>query len=481
MKDDERPLSLLGVDGREELSRLFSFDLLLVRQGAALEDDKLAALVHDPCVIALGTSKSDVVHGYLSSIEHVGGARDEAVYYRARLVPFASLMSLGRRSAIYQNMTIPEMVESLLKAYGLADSDFDIHVANKAKSPKHEYIVQYQESDWDFIQRWLEHEGYRYWFTHGAKGVGLVIADSNADATPIEDPHAISFREKSQLGSGEDTIWAFQVRQQRVQKAVTLIDYNYRRPLDLLVAQKAVDPQGFGAVFYYGDHFKENNVGAELAKLRSEELLVPRRTVSGSTDCARFRVGHTFELENHYNSAYDGKYLITSISHVAGHTVPTADEFVMPEGHAMAYRGRFTAIPYKVEYRPAQLTPWPRVKGVMHGHIEADTSGDFAQIDDNGRYKVKLPYDVGTKRGLASSRWIRMAQGYSGSGYGQHMPQHKGTEVLIAHIDGDPDRPVIVGAVPNIATPGPVVGKNATQSVTQTASGIRIELEDRQG
>ncbi len=73
-----------------------------------------------------------------------------------------------------------------------------------------------------------------------------------------------------------------------------------------------------------------------------------------------------------------------------------------------------------------------------------------------------------------------MAQAYAGAGYGMHFPLHKGTEVLISHNDGDPDRPIIVGCVPNPQTPSPVVAGNATQSVIDTASGIRVELEDLQ-
>ena len=142
------------------------------------------------------------------------------------------------------------------------------------------------------------------------------------------------------------------------------------------------------------------------------------------------------------------------------------------------YRARFTSIPATVPFRPPRRTPWPRIDGVINAHIDADSNGDYAQIDGEGRYKVKLPFDVGTTKGLASSRWIRMAQAYAGPGYGNHFPQHKGTEVLLAHVDGDPDRPIIVGAVPNAVTPGTVMDKNASQSVMQTASGIRLELED---
>ena len=483
LKGDPHPLGLVGVDGREELSQLFTYELLLFRAGDPLTEKNLIDLVRDPCVIALGNHKTDVVHGVLSSIEHVAGARDEGQYYRAEMRPTASMLHRGKRSAIYQDTTVPDMVTAILASYGLTKStDFDIHNDNAKKSPKHEYIVQYEESDWDFIQRWLEHEGFFYWFTHSVDGVGLVIADSNHPATPIDDPHAIGYRGESNLDTTKDSIWSFRVRHTRVPTAVTLVDYNYRRPLDMLISSQPVDKDGFGHVFHYGDHFKETGVGKAWAELRSEELVARRRVVSGWTDCARLRVGHTFDLENHYFGEYDKKYLVVSMDHEAGlSTKDSGDDFLKGVGTERPYRAHFTAIPFDIAYRPARRTHWPRIDGVINAHIEEDTAGDYAQIDDEGRYKVKFPFDVGTKKGLASSRWIRMAQAYAGSSYGQHFPLHKGAEVLIAHIDGNPDRPVIVGAVPNPATPSPVIKGNATQSVMQTASGIRVEREDLQG
>jgi type VI secretion system secreted protein VgrG len=215
---------------------------------------------------------------------------------------------------------------------------------------------------------------------------------------------------------------------------VTLVDYNHRRPTELLVSSQKIDPTGFGHVFGYGDHFKDTGVGDARAKIRAEELGVNRRTLRGTTDCPRFRVGHVFELENHHVGEYDGEYLITAVEHRAGFEVRSLREARGAEGEEQAtpYQARFTAIPVGVPFRPARITPWPRIHGVINGHVEADTSGDFAQIDDQGRYKIKLPFDVGTQKGLGSSRWIRMAQAYSGAGYGQHFPLHKGTEVLIA-------------------------------------------------
>ncbi len=484
LKEDEIGLNLLGAVGREDLSQPFGFDLLLERPGAPLPAEDRLALVNDPCVIALGNRHGDVVHGVLSSFVHVDGTRHDAQYYMARLVPLTALLELGQRSAIYQDTTVPEMIEALLVSYGMTkDRDFEIRIGNDVKSPTHEYIVQYRESDWTFISRWMEREGFFYWYRHGKKGSTLVIADSNDDATEIEDPGTIRYRERNNLATdGISTVWDFRHETHRVPAKVTLVEYNHRRPKEMLVFSAPVHEGGFGHVFHYGDHFKDAAVGAEWVKIRAEEHLSRQQVIRGRTDCARFRVGHSFTLENHFNADYDGKYLITSVHHEVGIEPASLDVSDFGGNSVPAARGytaRFTAIPIDVQFRPARATPWPRIDGIINGHVDADTSGDFAQIDGSGRYKVKMPFDVGTQKGLASSRWIRMAQSYAGTGYGNHFPQHKGAEVIIAHIDGDPDRPIIVGALPNAVTPGTVFDKNATQSVTQTASGLRVELEDQ--
>jgi type VI secretion system secreted protein VgrG len=478
----DRGMALLGANGREELSSLFEFDLLLKRDGEPLSEDERAALVSEPCVIALGARKGDVVHGVMSSIVHVHGVRDRVHYYRARMVPVASLLTLGQRSAIYQALTVPELIATVLKANGMSDGkDFEIRVAETAKSPTHEYIVQYREADWTFLSRWMEREGYFYWFTHGEEGSKLVVADSNDDTTPIQDPAAIAYRERNQLMTdGVSTIWDTRFEMKRVPEFVTMVDYNHRRPKEMLIKTESVDKKGFGHVYHYGDHFKDGSVGAAWTKIRAQELFCQRQTMEGRTDCARFRVGHTFTFENHFVADYDGKYLITAIEHQVGLEPFSLDvgDFEKAPASPRLYTAKFRCIPQKVQFRPLRRTAWPRIDGVINAHIDADTAGETAQIDGEGRYKVKLPFDLGTAKGLASSRWVRMAQAYSGPGYGQHFPLHKGAEVLLVHIDGDPDRPVISGAVPNAITPGTVIDKNATQSVMRTATGIRVEMED---
>jgi type VI secretion system secreted protein VgrG len=476
MPDD--PLVLRGVWGRERIGRLFEFDLLLSREVGPLSDDELDELLKAPCAIALGKKPGDVVHGLLERIELIDSARTVAARYLARLVPNVWLLTLSKTCRVYQDTSVPDLIRTVLKLYGMKDGEhFDVRVSRAAKSPVREYIVQYQESDWDFLQRWMEHEGFFYWFEHGEKTEKLIIADENADASAVEDPSSISYRERNNLSTGgASTIWDWNLVQRRIPARVALVDYNYRQPSTPLFASEKVDEQrGFGTVFAYGEHFKDKDVGKAMAKLRAERFQAQRRTYSGRTDCARFRVGHSFELENHHDGAHDGKYLLTALEHRVGFPV-----YSDGGDGSQRYSARFEAIPFDVAYRPERRTPWPRIHGVIHAMVEGDTSGDYAEIDDQGRYKVRMPFDMAGKKGGKASRWIRMAQPYAGPGYGSHHPLHKGVEVLVAHVDGDPDRPVILSAVPNPRTTSTVTSANATQSVTQTASGIRIEMEDRQ-
>jgi type VI secretion system secreted protein VgrG len=477
LPDDD--VVLRGVAGRERISQLFEYELQLQRR-EPYTDEQLDDLLKTPCAIALGPKPGDVVRGLLKSIQVLDRERNELPRYVATMVPNLWLLTITRTSGLYQDTTVPDMVTKILKSYGLSGSNFEMRASDGAKHPKREYIVQYEESDWDFIQRWLEHEGCFYWFEHDGDAEKLVIADDNADAKAIDDPETISYRERNNLSTGRlATVWSWTLLQKRVAARVAVVDHNYRKPSTVLFATEDVDKvRGFGTVFLYGDHFKDASEGAALALLRAERLRCERQTFRGRTDCSRFRVGHVFELENHHEASFDGKYLITSIDHRVGFPVSPdgSDGGEVPQ----RYLASFEAIPIGVDFRPERVTPWPSIHGAMHAHIDADTSGDYASMDAEGRYKVRMPFDMKLNKGGKASRWIRMAQPYAGAGYGQHHPLHKGTEVLVTHIDGDPDRPIITGAVPNPATLTPSTSSNATQSVTQTASGIRVEMEDLQ-
>jgi type VI secretion system secreted protein VgrG len=140
---------------------------------------------------------------------------------------------------------------------------------------------------------------------------------------------------------------------------------------------------------------------------------------------------------------------------------------------------RFEAIPFDVDFRPARRTPIPKISGIMSAKLESGAGDEYAFLDDHGRYKAKMLFDLSDKSNGEASLPIRLTQSYSGSGYGIHFPNHKDTELLWACVDGNVDRPIGLGTVPNPSQASPVVAKNKSHNVIRTAAGNEILIDDK--
>jgi type VI secretion system secreted protein VgrG len=453
------------VRGTERLGQLYEFRVRIAHDKGALTEAELDDLLLAPC--SLTFEGGAPIHGIAREVEILSARDNSVARYEVVLVPTVWLLTISRICRLYQKMSVKEMADDVLTRYRLNDH-CDLRID---RALQREFCIQYQESDWDFLQRWFEHEGYFYWFEHSEDGEKLVVADSNARIEPIADDPTIPYRDAAGLVHDEDSIFEWRGVQRRIPSRVVLKDYNEQKPLLSMMGRAEVDPQkkrGFGVVYEYGENFDTPDVGNALAKKRAERFLTERMNVSGVTDSPRFHVGHWFELTEHFQDHQNRKYLITAIHHRAD----------AASGEVPGYRAYFEAIPFDVQFRPERQTAWPCIHGLMHGHIDSDSSGKFSTLDEQGRYRVRFPFDSTGKTGEGSSAWVRMAQHYAGSAYGMHFPLHKGTEVLLGFYDGDPDRPTIVGSVPNALTPSPSAAANATQSVIKTASGIQFTMED---
>ena len=460
-------VQVIGVYGFERLGQLYEFTVTVVHAKQLLTEDELNDLLLAPCSITF--ENGDPIHGIAREVAIREALPGRGASYDIVVVPTTWLLTVSKLSRLYQKMSVKDMAADVLGRYGLA-----AHSDLRIDGDPRDFCIQYEESDWDYLQRWFEHEGFFYWFEHSASGEKLVVADANSKTTPISGTPSLPYRERAGLSRNEESVFEWRGLQRRIPAAVVLKDYNEQKPLLPMVGQADVDrKRGFGVFFEYGDHFDTTKAGTALAKKRAERFLTEQLTLFGVTDSPRFHVGHSFELQNHFDDGQNRKYLITAIDHRAG-PLPSEDG----EREIHGYRAAFEAIPLDVQYRPERRTPWPSVHGLMHGHIESDSSGKYSTLDAQGRYKVRFPFDSTGKTGDTASTWVRMAQHYAGSGYGSHFPLHKGTEVLLAFYDGNPDRPIIVGTVPNPLTAAPSTAANATQSVVKTASGLQITMDD---
>lgn len=461
-----------AVTGRAAMSTLYEFELLLdVDRVGGLVPEEIDGLLANTCFFSVTGTSTVEVHGVLRRLELLGAAEARPVSYRVHLVPRLWNTTRRFRTRVYQDANVQQIVDATLSESGL-EAEWIL----SRDYPASEYTVQYQETDFAFVSRQLEHWGLYYYFRQDPDGEVLVIADNNRQFQSLDGYDELPFNARMGRSGVTGSVHSIRTVYEPQPAKVALREYNWRTPSVPLLETHLVDERsGQGFHWRYGEHFKDGDEGAMLAKIRAEQLLNQRELYRGTCSVPGLAPGHTFTLMDCPLPELNVGFLVTSVEPTYQPQADSGDE---------AAEYPFTAVVFErddppvVEYRSQLLTAKPKIEGVMHGVIDGAVTGKAAPIDDLGRYRVNLPMDTLTEPGGRASRWIRMAQPYSGRGYGMHMPLHIGTEVAIAHIDGDPDRPIILGSVPNTETVSPVVDAEATKNRIRTRSGILVEFED---
>lgn len=495
---EDDTLHILELSGLEEISRYYVFTLDLVSKK---NDIKFADMLKKPARIEIkhgvklagGDKRGQQtlkIHGLLRNFEQVE-QRLDWVRYKAELVPPLWKLSMSFQSRCFIEKNVPDIVKEILKDAGMSEgSDFEFRL--QGSYPTREFVMQYEESDLDFIDRWLEHEGIFYFWEHADDGSKMVLANATAAYNPMQGTPTIAYNpvtdtnNRVEAGDSEkasddwfreEIIPVFHCTQKVIPKKVILKEYNWRKPTDELKVEHEVSSDGIGTVYEYNNHYKDTSEGDKLAEARAQEHLCREIIYSGESDCRSFRAGATYTLEKHYRSDFNKEHLLTAVQHTASQTVELASNQTIDA----KYRNRFTSIPGDRVFRPVRQTKWPQISGFMNAKVDASGNGQYAEIDDMGRYKVKLPLDLSDRKDGKASRYIRMAQPYAGADMGMHFPLHKGTEVLLTFMDGDPDRPIISSSVPNPDTATPVAASNQTQCKIKTGGGNEITMEDTDG
>jgi len=475
----EDTFSVVEFKGTEGISRLYEFDITLASDDPEID---LKGVLQSPATLTIRGSDQDFpIHGIMAQFEQLHEVKGH-YFYRALLVPRLWQADLYRENQLFLDKTVPDIIEEILRQAGLTTQDYELKLTRSY--PQWEYICQYRETDFDFISRWMEREGIYFFFEQEEHNEKLIITDSSTSHKDIPGDATIPFSPPSGIMPEEEAITAFICRQKRLPNKVILKDYNYRKPSLDLKAEAEVDSNGRGNVYFYGEHFKTPEEGNELAKIRAEEIKCREDVYHGESTAPNLWPGFFFEIEGHYRQDYNRKYLIVEVDH-EGHQTGSFWAGIGKESakgeEKLTYANRFTAIRSDVQFRPERKTPKPRFYGTMNATVDAAGDGQYAELDDLGRYKVKLPFDQSDMDGGKASRWVRMSQPYAGAEHGMHFPLHKGTEVLLTFVDGDPDRPVIAGAVPNPETTSPVTAANQSESVIQTGGRNKIRIEDLLG
>jgi len=378
---------------------------------------------------------------------------------------------------------VPECIVETLRKDGLTPPGY-CELRLQKKYPPREFVLQYNESPLQFISRWMEREGLYYFFEQGKTREKLVITDSNIAHVHPLGAKPLRYAPPSGLAAENagGTVSTFSRSHSLTPRTVQIKDYNYLQPELPIQAQKTVNENGSGAYYSYADNAKSVTEVEHLATVRAEALGCPWRVAKGESDALTLRCGRLFTLDKHYEASWNIDYCVIQASHEGSFTgylfSGLNDE---PEEESPFYRVTFEAIPADVQYRSPESTPWPRIHGALNARIDAAGSGQYAELDEHGRYKVRFHLDRSGRKDGHGSHFIRKAEPYGGAGHGMHFPLHKGAEVLLTFVDGDPDRPIIAGAVPDGEHSSQVAAATQTQCRLTTAGQNKLHVEDAAG
>ncbi|MDI1437310.1 type VI secretion system Vgr family protein [Polyangium sorediatum] len=460
----ESSLSVRRFSVHESVSGLFTVSVWARSESPSID---LEAIIGQPASLR-------VVSGYLfarlggarlwtgivSSIEQVqavqpGSGAHELSTYSLRIVPGLWTLTQRRNYRIFQHLSAPDIIDELLGDWGVER----IWQIDRGKYPKLEYRVQYGESDFAFFSRMLEEAGIAYTFPDDdAKGSNLTLSDKLESNAP-RPGGALPYVDNPNQEAEKEFVSSVRLSYGLRPGAHTIRDHDFRNPSFELFgeAPKASGPEAKYEQYHYepGGFLVEGGKGGDtpvaddkgvarheqsFGKGRAGRMLggarADRRVVSFDTNTIDLWPGQIISIDRHPHGdlSESTKLLVTEFS-VEG----------TPEGEwSMSGQAVFTEAPY----RPAQRTTKPRVEGVQSARV-VGPKGQEIHTDEFGRVRVQFPWDREGHYDDNSSCWIRVSQGWAGTGYGMIVLPRIGQEVMVGFLEGDPDQPIIVGRVYN--------------------------------
>lgn len=459
-------IDVRDLDGTEALNELFAYRVAITLRDETAVEERAEQLLEQSVTLRFmnGESEARRVNGIVSELTAKRHLESGLSHLELTVVPRA--WQLGQRfgAELFLNKSVPEVLADKLRGIGLAENE-DFVFALHGQYPVRELIAQYEETDLAFFQRWCEHEGIVVFYDHRGERDVMVLTDVRNSFSPIAQP-VIMHRSRREDASAYDV----QTTLRRLPAEALVHDYNYRVPrLPLDRTEAVARPVSRGTWVEFGAHTKTPEETKRIAAVRAELEAAKHRVVTGRTTELSMRAGGTFVLRD--DASHDRGLLVTRL-HCRAHAA---------EDQTKNWDNAFEAIDDGVMFRPERVTPRPRVSGLLNATVDGKIKGHYAELDDMGRYHVRLSLDRSNRTDLTASHPVRMMQPHSGSYYGMHFPLRPGAEVLIGFVDGNPDRPVIVGAAPNPETWSPVSRPNQTQNVLRTGSNNEMVIEDEHG
>lgn len=466
-------LNAVRFEGVEGISEDFEYRVEAVGEKRLIDLD---ALIGTSCTLTVhnkaGTPRP--FNGYVSEANWLGEEND-AYLYELVLRPKFWLLTRKSDCRLFHEMSAPDIIQSVLGEWG-------INAAQKLSEsyPVREYCVQYCESDHDFVARLMEHEGIYYFFEHSDGDHVMVLADAKSSHRAVANAARLKFSPWTQnVPMEEDRIFSTALKRHLRSGKYGLGDYNYLKPNTQMITShqfRGAYSESKHELFDYPGDYAERFDGDRLAQVRveAEQALDQQRQATGDTPL--LYPGGLTTLEDHPEGAQNIEYLVLRVRHSFHDQTYRSGG---AGGGEVLYRGVYDFLPSERPFRAARQTPRPRVLGPQTAKV---TGNGEIDVDEHGRILLKFFWDREEKQ----SRRVRVAQTWSGKAWGSVVIPRVGQEVVVEYLEGDPDRPLVIGTVYNAenTVPYPLPGektKSGVKSESTTGGGgyNEIMLDDK--
>ena len=490
VKGCDAELDVLAFEGDEALSTPFSYRTEFTSADHAISKEmmlmKAASLtLQAPVDQGYGIKIQQpvrVIQGVVTGFERLGTSKDET-RYAVTLEPRLALLSRSHQNAVYQDMSVPQIVEKILRErHGMRGQDFLFSLSKEY--PRREQVMQYAEDDLHFITRLLGEVGIWFRFTTDTR-LNIDVVEFYDSQQGYEKGLTLpSVPPSGQHAQGVDSVWDMECHHNVVQKEVSTCDYNYRQAsedMNTRVDATGGDTTTYGEAYHWADNYltpgsaydrnPAPESGAFYARIRHERYLNGQTQTVAFTSCPALSPGMLLKVTGGYEVAeVFAQGVVVTAMH--SHAQRDADFCV-----------RFDGIPDSPDF---SFRPEPGSRPVMAGTLPArvtsTTENDiYGHIDKDGRYRVNMLFDRENWETGFESLWVRQSRPYAGNTYGLHLPLLAGTEVAIGFEDGNPDRPYIAGVLHDSAHGDHVTIRNYRRNVLRTPANNKIRLDDERG
>ncbi|MER9947755.1 type VI secretion system tip protein TssI/VgrG [Mesorhizobium sp. M0047] len=449
-------LTFTHLVGRDEISRCFAYTVGFVSTDTDIDPLKMLG---GPVSIEGESDPKRWFSGIVSEFR-LTRLEDHLAYYEAVVRPWLWFLGNTTDCRIFQSKSVVDIIKDVFKRYSTAE--FDLRL--QGSYPQREYCVQYDETDLDFVQRLLEHEGILYFFEHDEGKHTLVLADAMSKLKPAPGYEKVLYNFEGQ-GSRRDVEYITEwIPGSSVRPgAYVHTDYDFKKPGADLMAKSA---QPFSHKLAAGENYRQPGAhlevgrGDSLAAIRREEIQAVHQRIAAVGTARGLYSGCTFRLDSFPREDQNQEYLVVSAEYRLFDPGYRAHADVDSENFKVILGLAPTALPY----RPPRITPRPIMRGPQTATV-VGPSGEEIFTDKYARVKVQFHWDRLGKKDQNSSCFVRVSQTWAGSGWGFIQIPRIGQEVIVDFIEGDPDLPIITGRVYNASQMPPYgLPGSATQS-----------------